>query len=170
MKTPEFISEGGIRKMIDLTTPIIPYIGTGIFLLNENYSLVTKKLIEKKIKYREKILPPDEENSLEWKVIDVPKRGYKYEVAQLFFAKDKLFKIILWEDFQGNLPNGIHTRMQLLDAEKIDPKLERDEEWDELFKSPGGYWLEYSNGTGEIISITIFIPAVESDDFYDYNW
>ena len=164
MKTLEFISEGGVRKMIDLTTPIIPYIGTGIFLLNENYSLIKKKLIENKIKHREKILPPDEENSLEWKIIDVMKCGYKYEVVQLFFAKDRLFKICLWEDFQGNLPNGIHTRMQLLDAEKIDPKLERDEECDELFKSPDGYWLEYSNGTGEIINITIFIPELEHYD------
>ena len=156
--------------MIDLTTPIIPYKGTGIFALNENYATVKNKLIENKIKYREKILPPDGESVLELTIIDVLKYGYKYEVAQLFFAKDKLFKICLWEDFQGKLPNGIHTRMNLLDAKKIDSELKRDEECDELFKSPEGYWIEYSNGTGEIISISIFISAVECDDFYNYNW
>lgn len=53
---------------------------------------------------------------------------------------------------------------------KIDTTLERDEEWDELFKSAEGYWVDYSNGTGEIISISIFIPALESDDFFNYEW
>lgn len=85
--------------MIDITTPIIPYKGTGIFELNENYVTVKNKL--NKIKSREKILPPDEESTLEWKVIDVLKRGYKYEVAQLFLQRTDFSKFVCGKIFKA---------------------------------------------------------------------
>ena len=143
--------------MIDLTTPIVPYEGTGIFKLNETYADVCTKLKTFKILYKEKVLEVADEDFEEWKIVDILKRGHKYEVMQLFFAKDKLLKIVLWEDFKGSLPNGIHTGMNLLEAKKIDSKLERDDEFDELFESPDGYSIEYSNGTGKIINISIFV-------------
>ena len=87
----------------------------------------------------------------------------------LYFAKNQLFKICLCEDFEGKLPNGIHTGMNIKDAKKIAPTLERDEDWDEVFVSPDGYFLEYSNGDLNIIFITIFISEYITDEFENYN-
>ena len=154
--------------MIDLTTPIIPYKGTGIFNLNSTYDTVKNLLKEYKIKHREKILNENLEEPA-WTVIDVYASGYPYEVLQLFFVKGILFKICVWENFEGKLPNGIHTGMNLLEAKKIDPQLKRDDEIDEIFLSSEGYWIEYSNGTLNIINISIFISEFESEDFFDYN-
>ena len=74
------------------------------------------------------------------------------------------------EDFEGSLPNGIHTGMLIKDAWKIDKNLRQDDDFDEVYISPNGYFLEYSNRNLEIMIITIFIPAVERDDFFEYNW
>lgn len=40
---------------------------------------------------------------------------------------------------------------------------------DELYESPEGYMVEYSNRNLDIIIITVFIPAFERDDFFKYN-
>ena len=32
------------------------------------------------------------------------------------------------------------------------------------------YWPDYHMGTREILTILIFIPAFERDDFFDYKW
>ena len=41
--------------MIDLTTPIIPYVGTGIFKLDSSYDEIKSLLQEQKISYEEEI-------------------------------------------------------------------------------------------------------------------
>lgn len=154
--------------MIDITTPIIPYKGTGIFNLYDNYSNIKNKLKSLKIRHNEQI---QQFNEKFWKTIDIFKNNTaKYETMTLYFANDKLFKICLCEDFEGTLPNGIYIGMNFLEAKKIDPKLKRDEDWDEIFESPEGYLLEYSNGTLKIIFISIFIPEFITDAFEDYNW
>lgn len=155
--------------MIDLTTPIIPYVGTGIFKLDSNYEEVKKILKKEKIPYSEEIINPNV-NDIQWNILKICKDGETDSVIELFFAKGRLFKICLCEDFKGTLPNGIYTEMNIKDAKKIDPKLKQNEDWDEVYESPEGYWLEYSNHDLAIIFITIFIPALERDDFFDYNW
>ena len=160
--------------MIDLTTPIIPYKGTGIFQLNANYDEVKKLLKVNNIVYEEEIWNKNDPDHL-WNVIVITKKDSNPQnsAIELFFAKDRLFKICLCEDFEGTLPNGIHTGMSIKDAWKIDKKLQQDEDWDEVYISPDGYFLEHSNRSNrnlEIMIITIFIPALESDDFFEYNW
>lgn len=159
--------------MIDLTTPIIPYVGTGIFKLDSSYDKVKILLQEHNVSYTEEIWKKTGD-FCPWTVIVICKEGSnpQYSAVELFFAKNRLFKICLCEDFEGTLPNGIHTGMNFNDALKIDTKLEQDEDegWDEVFISPDGYMLEYSNRNLDIIIITIFIPALERDDFFDYKW
>ena len=107
-----------------------------------------------------------------WTVLVICKEGSpkEYYAVELFFAKNRLFKICLCEDFEGTLPNGIHTGMNFNVALKIDPKLQQDEDWDEIYISPDGYTVKYSNRNLDVIIITIFIPAFERDDFFEYNW
>lgn len=154
--------------MLDLTTPIIPYVGTGIFKLDSNYHEVKEMLSEKKIPYDEEVDKPNDIDP-QWNIIRITKPGGKYEAISLFFAQDRLFKICLCEDFEGSLPNGIHTGMTIEEAEKIDKKILYND-WEEDYESPEGYWLICHRRTHEIDIITIFIPALESDDFFEYNW
>ena len=157
--------------MIDLTTPIIPYVGTGIFKLDSSYEEVKVLLQENNISYEEEIWEKTDVDP-PWTVLVICKEGSnpKYSAIELFFAKNRLFKICLCEDFEGTLPNGIHTGMNFNDALKIDPKLQQDEDWDEIFISPDGYIIQYSNMNLDVIIITIFIPAFGRDDFFDYKW
>ena len=150
--------------MIDLTTPIIPYVGTGIFKLNSSPDEIKTLLKEYDVLYNEETRinrynlkdPP-------WIIIEIA------NVMEFFFAKDRLFKIILEGKFSGNLPNGINLDTTIDDAQKIDPNLTFDD-WDEIYISPEGYWVDYEDDTKKLSWITIFIPALERDDFFDYKW
>lgn len=94
--------------MIDLTTPIIPYVGTGIFKLNASYDEVKSLLAEQNISYTEEILEATDVDP-PWTVLVICKEGSnpQHSAIELCFAKNRLFKICLCEDFEGTLPNGI---------------------------------------------------------------
>lgn len=154
--------------MIDLTTPIIPYVGTGIFKLDASYDEVKSLLAEQNISYTEEISQPNDIDP-PWYIIGISKAGEKDDVMSITFAKNRLFRICLYEGFEGKLPNGIHIGMPLDEAQRIDPTLTFDD-WDEMFISANGYWTEDDVNTKKLCWITIFIPALESDDFFDYKW
>ena len=82
--------------MIDLTTPIIPYECTGIFKLNSYYDEVKAFLKENNISYEEEIWKKTG-NFCSWTVIVICKKGSP--AVELFFAKNRLFKICLCENF-----------------------------------------------------------------------
>ena len=87
-----------------------------------------------------------------------------------FFAKGRMFKIYFENAFPGSLVNGIKLGMKTKEAELIDPSIQYDD-WEEIYTSDLGYWLEDDIETGEIISITIFIKELEDDDvFFKYEW
>ena len=148
--------------MIDLSTPIIPYVGTGVFKLDSYYDEIKSLLSEGNISYEEKILEATDVDP-PWTIIEIE------NVMELFFAKDRLFKIILKGKFSGNLPNGISLDTTIDDAQKIDPTLAFDD-WDEIYISNEGYWVDYDDDTRKLCWITIFIPALERDDFFEYKW
>ena len=72
-------------------------------------------------------------------------------------------------NFKGALPNGINLDTAIIEAQRLDTTL-RFNDWDEIFESSKSYWIEDNLDTQKLLSITIFIPAVETDDFYEYNW
>lgn len=154
--------------MIDLTTPIIPYVGTGIFKLNSSYDEIKNFLQKNNISYKEEISQPNDIDP-PWYIIGIYKNGEKDDVISLTFAKNRLFRICLYEGFEGKLANGIHIGMSLAEAQRIDPSLTFDD-WDEMFVSDNGYWVEDDIYTNKLCWITIFIPAFERDDFFEYNW
>ncbi len=149
--------------MIDLTTPIVPYVGTGIFKLYADYSETIAQLQAMHIEYDEEV----------WKVNDTDPPWIIInnigDDIELFFAKDKLFKIVLLNNFKGALPNGISLNTSIDEAQKIDPNLKFDD-WEEVFESSEGYLLEDYIETKAITAISIFIPELLRDDFYEYNW
>lgn len=150
--------------MIDLATQIIPYVGTGIFKLDSSLDGVKILLKEHDILYDEEIrVNQYNPKDLPWTIIEIE------NVMELFFAKDRLFKIILKGKFSGNLPNGISLDTTIDDAQKIDPTLAFDD-WDEIYISNEGYWVDYDDDTRKLCWIAIFIPALERDDFFEYKW
>ena len=155
--------------MIDLTTPIIPYEGTGIFKLDASYDEVKTLLTEQNILYNEGISQPNDIDP-PWYIIGIHKADKEYDAMSITFAKNRLFRICLYEDFDGKLPNGIHTNMTIDEALIIDKNLCYNDDNDELYESPDGYWLDYHGGTRKILTIIIFIPAFEFDDFFKYKW
>ncbi len=109
-----------------------------------------------------------------------PNKGCTPEVAwdiirigasiSLFFAKGRMFKIYFENSFDGKLENGICIGMPIKEAESIDSTLEYDD-WNESYASKQGYWLEDDAETGKIISISIFIKALENEEtFFQYKW
>lgn len=150
--------------MIDLTTSIIPYEGTGFFKLDSSPDEVKSLLKKYSVPYNEEInVNKYNPKNPPWIIIEIE------NVMEFFFAKNRLFKIILKKNFKGSLPNGINLDTTIDDALKIDPTLTFDD-WDEIFVSANGYWVEDDLDTKKLRWITIFIPALERDDFFDYKW
>lgn len=154
--------------MIEFTTPILPYKGTGIFKLNAPYNEIKTLVTSSKVRYSETVFQPNKIHP-EWYLIDIYNNSKDFAI-NLAFAKNRLFRITLGEDFKGALPNGIRTGMTIEEALSIDKKLWYNDDNDELYESPEGYWLDYYCANRKIFEITIFIPALERDDFFDYNW
>ncbi len=151
--------------MIDLTTPIVPFKGTGIFELYADYRDVVARMQANCIDYKEEVWEHTYCADPPWTIITV---GNNADI-QLFFAKDKLWKIVFQNDFKGSLPNGINLDTLIDEAQKIDPTLKFNDD-DEIYESSEGYWIEDNLDTRKLWSISIFIPVVERDEFYEYKW
>ena len=144
---------------------VVPYKGFSDITFDMSFDKVKGLLHDKRIQF----------NTENW-----PNKGCSPEVAwdiirvgkdiSIFFAKNRMFKIYFENSFDGKLENGISLGMTIKDAETIDPTIQYDD-WEEVYSSDLGYWLEDDVETGEIISITIFIKELEDDDvFFRYDW
>lgn len=144
---------------------LTPYVGMTDFNLYSSFDDCKKKVKDLGIKYRidiweNKGCTPE----VEWKIIRL-ENG-----INLFFAKEKLFKIYVVLPFIGSLNNGIRLGMTLKECLKIDPKLFYNDDF-EGFESPNGYWIEENLNTDVIETITIFIKELEDDDIFDsFSW
>ncbi len=92
-------------------------------------------------------------------------------VMSLFFAKNgKLFKIVFWEGYQGSLPNGISLGIPIDEAKSLYSSISFDD-WNEIYQSENGYWIEDNIDTKTVLSVSIFIKELLDDDNFDYcNW
>ena len=86
----------------------------------------------------------------------------------MFFAKnEKLFKIVFWDGYRGSLPNGISLNSSIEEAISKDSSLAFDD-WNEIYLSDSGYWIEDDPETNRVLSISIFIKELLDDDNFDY--
>jgi hypothetical protein len=145
---------------------IIPYEGIDSIKLYEKIDDVRTILKAEQILYREEIWSAESETVPNpWTVLIVD------NIMSLFFAKNgKLFKIVFWEGYQGSLLNGISLNTSIEDAKKIDSSLQFDD-WNEIYQSNNGYWIEDNIDTQTVLSISIFIKEILDEDTFDYcNW
>ena len=148
-----------------LNSKIEPFIGVGDFKLymtvEEAKSIVKKDKCNFTMEvWSNQGCSPE----IPWTVIRVENS------IHLFFAKNKLFKIYLENDFVGKLNNGICITMPLAKAIEIDPTLSFDD-WNEIYQSKNGYWIEDDLDDKTVLSISIFIPEILDDNVFDsYEW
>ena len=106
----------------------------------------------------------------------VPKEGFEKDIYENTYITYNCLRIV--RD-TAIVSNGSHTDviadkislgMNIKDAKMLDDSIEYDD-WEEVYTSDLGYWLEDDVESGEIISITIFIKELEDDDvFFRYDW
>lgn len=142
---------------------LVPFNGTDSFNLYQDFSVATAILDQSKIGYIVELWESTSETVPNpWKVIVVE------NVISLFFAKNnKLFKIVVWDNYKGSLPNGISTGMDIATAQAIDSSLVYND-WNEDYESDNGYWIEDDVETKKIMSISIYIREVLDEDDFDY--
>ena len=151
---------------MEMNSEIVPYKGIEGIDLYLPIDVVRQSLSNEGLRFREEVWGGNSETIPNpWTILIVD------DVVSLFFASNsKLFKIVLWKNYQGSLPNGIHPRMAMTEAQCLDPALVYDD-WNEDYESPLGYWLEDDPDTEEVSSISIFIREILDEDNFDYcNW
>ena len=142
---------------------LVPFKGTASFALYQNIRSAKAVLDSAQIGYVEELWESSSETIPNpWKVLIVE------GVISLFFAKnDKLFKIIVWDNYAGCLPNGICTGMSIEKAKELDPTLLYSD-WNEDYESKLGYWFEDDTEAKTIMSISIFIKEALDEETFDY--
>lgn len=145
---------------------IIPYVGIDSIKLYQNIAEVKSVLQISGIPFREEIWSAESETVPNpWTVLVID------NVLSLFFAKNKkLFKMVFWEGYQGSLSNGISLGSSIEEAKSLDVSLSFDD-WNEIYQSDNGYWIEDQVDAKTVFSISIFIKELLDDDGFDYcNW
>lgn len=144
---------------------VIPYKGFGDISFKMSFDDVKKHLRKKQIHFHTENWPNKGcDPEVAWDIIRIGKD------ISIFFAKNRMFKIYFENGFSGSLENGISLGMHIKDAKAIDDTIQYDD-WEEVYTSEQGYWLEDDVENGKIISMTIFIKELEDDDvFFRYDW
>ncbi|MDO4501384.1 MAG: hypothetical protein Q4B60_08975 [Erysipelotrichaceae bacterium] len=145
---------------------LIPYKGLGKLCLYESYDKVLSVLDETGIDYSIAVQDNSECTvNYNWRIVSI--NG----CIRLFFSEGnyKLFKICATEGTEISLPNGIYAGMKLEDALKLDSSLQFDE-WDEIYISAEGYYLEDSLETEKVVSINVHVKEIDDADFDYCRW
>ena len=143
---------------------IKPYIGTEVFKLGANIDDIKFYLKQNRISFVQNIEPNKGCVTEEPWTFFVIARNIK-----LCFVKKVLFEIVFENKYLGRLENGITIGIPFSQAMQIDETLEYNDD-DEDYISQHGYWLEDDLENGNVSSITVFLPDVNEDDFFTYEW
>ena len=150
--------------MINLQADIIPYEGTADIKLYSSYDEIEKILVSSNLSWQRDIWDEASDDlSMPWTIIIV------YDYMKLFFSRDKLFKIVLLQKYTGTLPNGISTGISLDKAMQLDNTLHFDD-WEEIYISSQGYWLEDNLTDNTVDSISIAVKELDTPDFENASW
>lgn len=142
---------------IDANAPIEPYIGIGGIKLYSTMDELNNVLS----------LP-------ETKKMKIAKYWVRYDIGNLvtlfFHTKNKkLFKICTQSDYKGKLFNliGVGTNIQTMI--QCDSELTYDE-FEEIWESPKGYFIETDVDTDCATWISVFIKELNDDNFDNACW
>lgn len=147
-----------------LDYPISPYKGIGNMTFGAKLYDIKAWLKKEKIPYVQSIdLNKGCVPEIPWTFIVI------YNSVTLCFVYDILFQIVLENQFEGVLPNGGHLGMLMTELEAVDPSLEYNDD-EEDYYSEDGYWVTDDIESGKVTSITIFVPEIIEENFFEYKW
>lgn len=150
--------------MINTHADIVPYKGAGNIKLYSSYSDIKNILSYSNLTWQKDIWDEASDDlSMPWTIIIIQ------DYMKLFFSRDKLFKIVLLQKYTGTLPNDISTGISLDKAIQLDNTLHFDD-WEEIYISSQGYWLEDNLTDNTVDSISIAIKELDTPDFENGNW
>ena len=143
--------------MIDISAPILPWIGLGNIKLYENINDL-KALIAR----------DDVKGFLYDKFL------VRYELEDkiyLFFnlLNGKLFKLTALKNYEGTLLSQIKIGMTSQELLKIDPSFEYDD-FEEVYVNRKGVFIETDPETEEIRWISVYINELETPGFMQAEW
>jgi len=143
--------------MIDMNAPIIPWIGLGNIKLYETIKNIKPLIAQENVKgfLYDKFL-------------------IRYELEDevyLFFnlLNGKLFKLTALKNYKGMLLNQIKIGMNIRELLKIEPSFEY-EDFEEVYVSPKGIFVEINPDTEDIMWISVFIRELETPNFMQAEW
>lgn len=144
---------------------LIPYKGIGKYQLYQSIEDTISKLKEDGDSFVKELWSNEDlTNPVPWTIIRTNSG------MNMFFAKNRMFKVYVDGAFSGELPNGIRIGMKMSDVMKIDSNIKYDD-WEEDWQSPDGYWLENDPSNDTVLTITIYIRELLNEEMFEqYNW
>ncbi|WP_054948661.1 hypothetical protein [Numidum massiliense] len=142
---------------VDLNAPIEPWKGLGGISLYTHISEFYGPLQDFNV-----------EADIVWKFL------ISYEVdneAIIWFnvINGKIYKLTALENYKGLLFNQIHVGMHIDDVLKIEHSFEYDE-FEEVYESPKGVYIETDPITHRVICISVFVKEIDDEDFEEGKW
>lgn len=143
--------------LLDFTAPIVPYEGVGeikLYSTRDMMSEILKLEGTETLVINESWIRYDIQNSIE-----------------LFFhmKNDKLFRITTLENFKGKLFEGIEIGTTEEDMLKMEPTFVYNE-FEEVWESKKGVFIEIDARTNKVKWISIFIPELDFESFEEGKW
>ncbi len=127
---------------------------------------VKEYLDKNHIKYEEKIYDHNDcDVKYNWHVLKIDNS------VGLFFSEGnyKLFKIYIMNDCEAKLPNSIKIGAAIKYVKEIDDTLVY-EDFEEIYLSSKGYWIEDDPLTNNVFSIQVFVKEIDDEDFFLCKW
>lgn len=143
--------------MINTDFRIKPWIGLGGFELYTHISQLVNVLVDEKSKSQ---------------LLGLFLLRYEIDNKLILWfnvVNGKLFKITACDGYTGVLDNGIHIGMNIDEALKLDDELVYDE-FEEVYESVKGVYLETDPLTNQIKWISVFIKEINSESFENGTW
>ena len=93
------------------------------------------------------------------------------DVVYLFFdlTNGKLFKLVALSGYKGSLFNKIYVGQPEEEALRLEPSFEY-EDFEEVYISPKGVFLETDPCTHTVDCISVFVKELETDAFERGDW
>ena len=93
------------------------------------------------------------------------------DVIYLFFdlTNGKLFKLVALSGYKGSLFNKIYVGQPEEEALRLEPSFKYDD-FEEVFVSPKGVFLETDPCTHTVDCISVFVKELETDAFDRGDW
>lgn len=143
--------------LLDITAPIIPFVGFGEIKLystrDDLKDLLEMKGVTSKIIFNA------------WIQYDI-----QNDIELLFHLNNnKLFRITTLDNYKGKVFDEIGVGTSEEKMLKVEPSFVYDD-FEEVWESDKGVFIEMDAETNKVRWISVYIPELDLEDFEDCNW